>query len=509
MDKAKNKSNSVLLGEKQTMQLELKNDLNQYFGLQEFRGVQQAVITDLLLGKSKFALMPTGMGKSLCYQMIAFIQKLDAYKLGDLVLVVSPLIALMQDQNDKALQLGLKSTFINSSLSRNEKEYRQKLIYEKQIDLVFVTPERFKKQEFLDSLKPNKISLFVIDEVHCMSLWGHDFRPDYAQLGTMIKKLNNPLVLALTATATLEVQQEICKMLDLDFSNDVIRSGLQRPELCVSVQEVYGGDEKFEAIYEIMQRPTEKTSGIVYFALIQTLEKMSLFLERKKFKHLKYHGDLKPDIRKKQQNLFIHSQLNSNWILATPAFGLGIDKGEIRFVLHAEMPSTLESYYQEIGRAGRDGKPAQAILFYDEDDVSIQMQFLDWAYPEKNFILKVYDLILRYPDRVAQEGFDFLREQMLFKNKKDYRVNSAVGILNRWGCLQTSDSLFGYIPVREPEDDLFIVEDQNLLKKDHQKKLLKILQWVKNVDRCRMSQIYEYFGLAEVSDCGVCDVCCS
>jgi ATP-dependent DNA helicase RecQ len=300
------------------------------------------------------------------------------------------------------------------------------------------------------------------------------------------------------------VQKEVCDILGLSYPDCLILGGIERPNLAIKVCDIYGQTEKFEMMLKEYQSRAD-LSGIIYFSLINTLEKFSNFLFSNKVVHTKYHGDLMSNQRKRNQNDFISGR--EKLILATPAFGLGVDKSDIRFVFHTEIPSTLESYFQEIGRAGRDNAASDVILFYDQEDVSIQMQFLDWAYPEDAFIRKVYDLIETYPEKVAVQGYAFLCEQMVFKNKRDYRVNSAVSILNRWGCLQETDTPFGFVVLMPPEDQMFTTENQSLLKKEHQKKLLEILRWAQNTDDCRLNQIYKYFGYDQVKDCGICDVC--
>jgi len=473
--------------------------LKEKFGFDQFRGVQKQVLERLEKGQSVFTLMPTGTGKSLCYQMQAFLQPPK-----NLVLVVSPLIALMQDQVDQCLKLGLKAAFINSSLSFEEKQKRQDKLAQSEYEILFVTPERFRKPEFREALQKVKVSLFVVDEAHCASLWGHDFRPDYARLGEMIQFCKNPPVLAMTATATESVQKDICQILNIDFDSVRILGGIERPELHLSVIETYGESEKFDEMIQRIEKNQEQ-SGIIYFSLIGTLEKFCAQLARKKIIFTKYHGDLPAHVRRKNQNDFIQNKFR--WICATPAFGLGINKPDVRFVLHAEIPSTLEAYFQEIGRAGRDGQDAQTILFYDQEDVSIQMQFLDWAYPDKEFIKKVYHLIETNFEQVSVQGFDYLREQMVFKNKKDFRVNSAVSILQRWGSLEEVDTPFGFKAINPPDEVLFQQEDQSSLKKEHQKKLLEILRWTQNQDDCRLNLIYKYFGYLKAEPCGKCDTC--
>lgn len=483
----------------------LEQKLQTIFGYPHFRFPQKEIIEKVLANESLLALMPTGAGKSLTYQMVSlFCERKADQSFKELVLVISPLIALMQDQTQKAQAVGISATFINSSLSAQEKSARMKKIAAGQFQLLFVTPERFRKEEFLECIDHMEVKLFVVDEAHCASLWGHDFRPDYSKLQTFRERLGSPPVLALTATATEDVQTDIIKQFNLHAEKEIIFGGLARPELSLNVIEAYSDVEKNENLLKYITENAEG-SGIVYFSLVQTLEKAAAFLASKKINFIKYFGDLPPDIKRKNQNLFLKGDVK--WILATPAFGLGIDKADVRTVIHYEIPSSIEAYFQEVGRAGRDRNKAQGFFLYSEDDLTIQMDFLNWAYPDRPFIEKVYDLIATKPDVVATQGFDFLREQMVFKNRKDFRVNAAVSILQRWGCLEEAPTPFGFVAVVAPTDDLFKLEDQGLLKKEHQKKLLALLRFIQNTDDCRLVQIYNYFGFKDQEECGHCDVC--
>lgn len=472
--------------------------LIQNFKYAGFRFPQKEIIERVCRGESLLALMPTGAGKSLTYQFLA-----SLCEGPELVLVISPLIALMQDQTQKARDHKLDATFINSSLSAEQKQNRMTQLGDGKYTLIFVTPERFRKDEFWQCLAKRKVKAFVVDEAHCVSLWGHDFRPDYAQLQNFREKLGNPPLLALTATATVDVQKDIGRQFKLDLSKELILGGLERPELSLNVHECYSDVEKNEKLTELVR--VDAGSGIIYFSLIQTLENTARFLVQKKIPFQKYHGDLPADQRRRNQNDFLSGKVN--WILATPAFGLGIDKPDIRHVIHYEIPSSIEAYFQEVGRAGRDGQRAGSHFLYSEDDLTIQMQFLTWAYPEKEFIQKVYDLISSKPDVVAVQGFDFLREQMVFKNKKDFRVNAAVSILNRWGCVEEAGTPFGFAAVQPPTEESFKTEDQNILKKEHQKKLLSLLRFIQNTEDCRLKQVYHYFNYQKKENCGICDVC--
>ena len=432
------------------------------------------------------------------------------------MIVISPLIALMQDQTDKAKKMGLKADHLSSAQSREEKEKVLRRLAAGQLQLLLVTPERFRNLDFLKSLEnfqqnEGKIQLLALDEAHCISQWGHDFRPDYAKVGELRARLGNPLTLALTATATPEVQKDIllklnlCNSKDIEkdlWSESVVAGGLERPNLQVQVHSVYGVEDKIRSL--IGFRHQTPGPAIVYVSLIQTLKTISHELKKVGIPHLVYHGDLDPGSRRR--NLREFQQQESPLMLATPAFGLGIDKENVRLLIHAEMPGSLESYFQEIGRAGRDGLPAFCHLLYDEDDVSIQMEFLKWSHPEDAFILKVYDLIDKNRGRVDAEGFDYLREQMSFKNRRDFRVEASVSILERWGSLAKSEDPFPYRCVQRPSEEVLKSENAQLQLKNQNSKLLEMVRFSTLEEGCRLQKIYQYFGHSS-EPCGHCDLC--
>lgn len=473
--------------------------LRQRTGFQEFRPGQREALDSLAQGRSVLAIFPTGSGKSLIYQLWALSQP-------GLVVVVSPLISLMQDQDARARELGIESTFINSSLGREERLRRQELLRQQRFQIVFVTPERFGKEDFRLAIQARKVSLLVVDEAHCVSLWGHDFRPDYAKILDIRKFLGGPSVFACTATATNEVQADLRKSLGLTEIDPTLHTGLDRPSLGIAVEECLSEQEKLDRLKEeLADSDSEGGARIVYCTLIATLEKISQSLQKKYPQILIYHGELNPGLRRRQLQQFMEQP--NPLMVATPAFGLGIDRANIRRLWHFEMPGSLEAYFQEIGRAGRDGLPAQAKLFLDqEQDVAVQMEFLKWSHPEKSFLMALYRVISTSRAQVEQQGYAYLREQMSFKNRRDHRIEAGVNILARWGCLEPAENPFGWTTVSEPTSEQFDAEQIPERLKQMNMKLLLMLRWAKQTSECRWQGLYHYFG-EKRDPCGRCDVC--
>jgi ATP-dependent DNA helicase RecQ len=357
-----------------------------HFNYSKFRPGQEKAIDSILLAKNTLVVLPTGGGKSIIYQLPALI-------LEGLTIVISPLIALMKDQVESLDEVGIPATFINSSLSANIVDQRLKKMSQGFYRLIYIAPERFYNQDFLNELKKLKIALFAIDEAHCVSQWGHDFRPSYLRLKEVIKTLNSPPVVALTATATKEVQQDIIKQLDLKETNLII-SGFARPNLHFASILANSG-EKIDKIIELF-KGSDLGSGIIYVGTRAKADEIVERLNSYNIKAVEYHAGLDSDSRNWVQEQFMKGE--AEVVVATNAFGLGINKKNIRFVIHYDLPGTIEAYYQEAGRAGRDGQDSFCLLLYSPTDRYLQEFFIQGDNPSPETVIEIYDILLKMDD---------------------------------------------------------------------------------------------------------------
>lgn len=346
-----------------TAETKLLDTLQKVFGFHTFRKNQESIIQAILDRKDAFAVMPTGGGKSLCYQLPALL-------LPGTCIVISPLIALMKDQVDGAKANGIRAAYLNSTLSAEEQSLVLKDLQSNSLDLLYIAPERFALNHFQDMLKETNISMAVIDEAHCISEWGHDFRPDYLSLAALAKLFPGTPIAAFTATATHKVQQDILDKLGLR-NPFIIRASFDRPNLLYDIRFKENPNAQLASIL----RNNSGKAGIIYRTSRKSVNETTAMLQAKGFRVLPYHAGLGDEERKKNQEAFIRDEVDV--IVATIAFGMGIDKSNIRFVIHADLPKSIENYYQETGRAGRDGEPAQCIMLFSQSDIPKVRFFID------------------------------------------------------------------------------------------------------------------------------------
>lgn len=338
--------------------------LCKYYGYKGFKPIQQKAIGSILNGEDTFVVMPTGGGKSLCYQV-------PALMLDGLTLVISPLISLMKDQVDQLVRLGICAACMNSMLDGEQYQQLRRQIQAGQIQILYIAPERLRSGDFLSLLRRQKISLVAVDEAHCVSQWGHDFRPSYHEISRFIRSLPvRPVVAAFTATATAETRSDIIQQLELIRPN-IYRASFNRANLVLAVER--DGKRK-EALLQFVE--THKgQSGIIYCNTRKEVDKVWDMLRRAGIPVLRYHGGMEDWERNENQEKFLQEQIDL--IVATNAFGMGINKADVRYVVHYNLPKNIESYYQEIGRAGRDGLPSLCVLFFSYADVHVNRYLLE------------------------------------------------------------------------------------------------------------------------------------
>lgn len=472
----------------------LRKTLLDTFGYTSLRAGQQEVIANVLKGRDTLALMPTGAGKSLCYQ-------LPALHLPGTTVIVSPLISLMKDQVDKLAQAGVSALEVNSTLTAREEKAALESIRSGQAEMVFTTPERLSDPSFLALLRRLKIDLFVIDEAHCISQWGHDFRPAFLEISNAIEALGNPPVLALTATATGPVIEDIGRQLRRKL--EVLSTGIYRANLHFRVVHATNDQEKLDHTLRLVK--SLQGSGIIYTATVKNADLVYEALKKAGVPVGRYHGRMRAQDRDSTQDDFMAARCRI--MVATNAFGLGIDKPDVRFVLHYQVPGTLEAYYQESGRAGRDGDPAQCVLIYDTRDKRVQQFFLGGRYPTREDIIQTYEALHKADAHTQPIPYLQVAEQTAGIGANKLKV--ALKLMKDAGYVR-QDRNFRYRIVRSEveAESLGHLADEYGRKSEADREKLERMMFYAQTAFCRWKVLLEYFeGTEDFDRCGACDNC--
>ncbi|OUL18834.1 recombinase RecQ [Nostoc sp. RF31YmG] len=464
----------------------------QTFGYDCLRPGQQEVIKAIIEGYDTLAVMPTGSGKSAIYQIAALL-------IPGITIVISPLLALQHDQVQAIKEQNIaKAAAINSTISNSQRQEIFTNLENQQLEFLFLSPEQFNNEEVLTHLVNVKPSLFVVDEAHCISEWGHDFRPDYLRLGAVIAALDHPPVLALTATASPVVRDEIVERLGMREPQIFVR-GFDRPNIWLGVETFHEESEKLNAFLKHIT--AAKKPGIVYAATRKHTEKLSAILQERCIKAAHYHAGMKTAQREQVQAAFMADELEV--IVATCAFGMGVDKSNVRFVFHYDISDSLDSYYQEIGRSGRDGEKAQAILFYCPNDLQIRRFFAGGGKIDVNEVLQVAEAVQQ-----ADEPLD-LEDLQEVTDLSQSKITKAVSRLEEVEAVEILPT--GEVTTSEVEvDQTTSVQAATLAQQRRQQFMRSRLEMMQNYAQlrdCRREYLLNYFGEPVDNKCKFCDNC--
>ena len=478
--------------------VDLRAVLREKFGFESFQPGQEEVVSRVVSGQDTLAILATGAGKSLTYQLPALL-------LPGTTVVVSPLIALMKDQIDMLRELGIVDVVaLNSTLSEDQEASALERIRTKSIKIVFVTPEKLEDETFMALLQSIDVPLFVVDEAHCISQWGHDFRPAYLALGHVIERLKHPTVLALTATATPAVREDILHQLGIPAVKPIVK-GFDRPNLVYGVRRAEKESDKLKILKQLFENDELEGTGIIYTATIKNALEVQRYLqEQLDIPAAVYHSKLQKHDRTTVHELFMDEEIRA--VVATNAFGLGIDKPNIRFVVHYDLPGSVEAYTQEAGRSGRDGLASNCILIYRMSDTRVQNYFLTGKYPDIEEVQKVFGTLEIFGMQAGGVSMTDLRKILQLPLTK---LKVILALLKKGGFIEMAGrSKYSLTEAARKNRDMVLNLASYETKKSYdQSKLAMMLQYAETTS-CRRRFILNYFGEDyERTLCGACDNC--